>query len=74
MQEFWYVGSRSLTRDRTQAPALGTRSINHWTAWEAPPLVLIQRRALTLGWRMLGLPSGSSGEGPACQCSHLSQG
>ena len=26
-----YVGSSSLTRDRTQPPALGVHSLSHWT-------------------------------------------
>ena len=30
-----HVGSSSLTRDRTQAPALGALSLNHWTIREA---------------------------------------
>ena len=32
------VGSRSLSRDQTQAPALGTWSLSHWTIREVPDL------------------------------------
>ena len=33
-----YVGSRSLSRDQTQAPALGAWSLSHWTIREVPDL------------------------------------
>ena len=39
----WHAGSSSLTRDRTRAPALGMRSLNHWTAGEVPIPVYFQR-------------------------------
>ena len=32
----WHVGSSSLTRDRTQAPALGVWSLKCWTMREVP--------------------------------------
>ena len=32
-----HVGSSSLTRDQTQAPALGVQSLSRWTTREAPP-------------------------------------
>ena len=36
------VGSSSLTRDRTRAPALGAQSLNHWATREVPlDLVLL---------------------------------
>ena len=33
-----HVGSSSLTRDRTWAPALGAQSLNHWASREVPDL------------------------------------
>ena len=30
----WHVGSSSLTRDQTMAPALGAESLSHWTTRE----------------------------------------
>ena len=36
----WHVGSDSLTRDRTQAPSVGTQSFSHWTTREIPRLVV----------------------------------
>ena len=32
----WHVGSSSLTRDRTWAPALGAWSLSHWTTRQVP--------------------------------------
>ena len=32
---WWHVGSSSLTRDQTQAPALGAWSLSQWTTREA---------------------------------------
>ena len=32
----WHVGSSSLTRDQTWAPALGVQSISHWIPREVP--------------------------------------
>ena len=37
-----HVGSSSLKRDRTCAPALGAQSLSHWTTWEVSSLHLIQ--------------------------------
>ena len=34
----WYMGSSSLTRDQPRPPALGTRSLSHWTTKEVPRL------------------------------------
>ena len=44
------MGSSSLTRDRTQAPALGGRSLNHWATREVPP-----NPPFTLGFVILTL-------------------
>ena len=33
-----HAGSSSLTRDRTQTPALGAWSPTHWTTWEVPTI------------------------------------
>ena len=30
----WHVGSNSLTRDRTQPPALGVQTLSHWASRE----------------------------------------
>ena len=36
-----HVGSISLTRDQTWAPALGVRRLSHWTTSEVPSQVLL---------------------------------
>ena len=40
----WQVESSSLTRDRTGSPALGTRSLSHWTTREVPGLGVFKSR------------------------------
>ena len=32
----WHISSSSLTRNQTQAPALGAKSLSHWTTREVP--------------------------------------
>ena len=34
--QLWHVGSSSLTRDQTWAPALGAKSFSHWTTRGSP--------------------------------------
>ena len=40
ISQLWRVGSSSLTRDPTQAPALEVQSLSHWTSREVPGLSL----------------------------------
>lgn len=39
--QVWHVGSSSVTRDGTQAPAFRAGSLNHWAGWGAPGLAEI---------------------------------
>ena len=50
-----HVGSSSLTRDRTQTPALGAQSLNHGTTREVPEVPLKTRLCI----RELADPSNS---------------
>ena len=43
----WQVESSSLTRDRTGSPALGTRSLSHWTTRESLDLEFLNRGGCT---------------------------
>ena len=41
-----HVGSSSLTRDRTQAPALGARNLNHCSSREVPTYIYLKYKNL----------------------------
>ena len=54
-----YVGSNSLTRDRTQPPALGMQSLSHWTI-KVPTAkcITLQSEIRSLKWLSLGWNQG----------------
>ena len=43
----WHVGTSSLTRDKTQSPALATWSLSHWTTRLSPKLYLLNNMICT---------------------------
>ena len=46
----WHVGSSSLTRDQTMAPALGAESLSHWTTREVLVTVTFKVFSNKLMW------------------------
>ena len=69
------MGSSSLTRDGIQVPALGARSLSHWTTRGVPSslllLLLIFFCHYHAAYGILGFPSGSDGKESACSAGDM---
>ena len=53
------MGSSCLTRDQTQAPSVGEKSLNHWATWEVPGTPIFDSTSSIPFWE---IPGGNSEE------------